>query len=230
MDVLGQVLRDFYHHRLQKPLILHNSYGEAEEMPAKVFFRRAEDLPDLEAYALSLCRGKILDIGAGAGSHTLILQERGFEVTAMDISKDLADLMRERGAVRVIHADIFDFKDGRFQTLLMLMNGIGLAGTLEGLKTLLDHLKTLLLPGGQLLFDSSDIGYLYSVSTLPADMDYGEIDYQFEYDGRKGNWFKWLYLSQEKLKIIGAEMNWNVQIIYEDDMDHYLARLTCTED
>lgn len=226
MDVLGKALNDYYSGHRQTPLLLHNSYGETEEMPAKVFFRSEEDLPELETFALSLCKGKILDIGAGTGSHALILQSLKKKVMPMDISQSLTDLMRKRGLKKIIHDDIFKYSGDRYHTLLMLMNGIGLAGTIDRLKILLSHCKSLLYPGGQLLFDSSDIHYLYDKMTVSSVPYYGEVDYQYEYEGVKGDWFKWLYIDHEELIKISTQQGWITQIIFENEMDQYLARLT----
>jgi SAM-dependent methyltransferase len=227
MDVQGKALYDYYVGSPTNYLLLRNNYGEPEEMPLDVFFRNEEDLPDLESYALSLCHGKILDIGAGAGSHALILQEKGMDVTAIEISPLSAQLMKARGVEKIVHEDVYKFNEEKFDTLILLMNGIGLAGDIEGFKKLLNHLSQIIAPGGQLIFDSSDIAYLYEEEKdKPMNHYYGEILYRYEYHGQKGDWFKWLYIDQETLQEIGTQCGWNVQIIFQDEDDHYLARLT----
>lgn len=228
MDVFGEALQDYFQGRLEEPLILHNSYGDPEEMPVEVFFRDEEDLPGLEKYALGACRGKILDIGAGAGSHALILQERNHDVTALEISVAGAQIMRQRGVDKVINADILSYTGQKFDTLLLMMNGIGLVETLKGLRHFLRHARTLLHPDGQLLMDSSDITYLYEDLPRP-DHYYGEIRYQYEYKNTRGSWFGWLYADQETLFEIAQSEGWLAQVIYENDDDQYLARLIMTD-
>lgn len=225
-DIFGKALMDYYKERSTPPLVLHNSYGEDEEMPLEVFFRNAEDLPELEFIALSLCDGKVLDVGAGAGSHCLYLQDKGFDVTALEISELACQVMRARGVKECIHADIYQYDKKKFDTLLFLMNGIGLTENLPGLKQLLKHCKKILRKGGQLLFDSSNIAYLYEENPLPTAHYYGEVRFQYEYENEKGNAFGWLYIDQDTLIQIARDDGWVVQVLYEDENDQYLVRLS----
>lgn len=228
MDVYGVALTDYYLDRFRGPLLLHNSYGEPEEMPVEVFFRTEEELPGLEKFALSSCRGRILDAGAGAGSHALILQDRGLDVTALEISPAAARIMESRGVDRVIQADILAYDAETYDTVLLMMNGIGLVRTLDGLRQFLRHARKLLKPDGQLLMDSSDIAYLYDDIPRPKHY-YGEIRYRYEYNGLQGDWFGWLYTDQETLFKAARAEGWLMQVIYENDDDQYLARLIRTE-
>ncbi|GAB2980530.1 class I SAM-dependent methyltransferase [Mucilaginibacter puniceus] len=225
VDVLGGAIFDHYHKLNPSKLWIHNQYGPKEEMPVDTFFRDADDMPDLELFALSECKGKVLDIGAGAGSHALLLQDRDIDVTAIDISPIAVRVMQERGVKKAFEVDIYTYRPGKFDTLLLLMNGIGLAGDLNGLKTLLTHFKSLLNPGGQILFDSSDINYLYE-GNLPSDKYYGEIAYQYQYKQLKTEWFKWLYIDEQTLALIAAEVGFDVDVLLEDEYDQYLVRLT----
>lgn len=226
MDVFGKALTDYYEFGQSDKLWLHNNYGKPEDMPVEVFFRSGNDIPELEEYALALCRGKILDIGAGVGAHSLILQSKGFDVTALEISGSAAGIMSDRGVKRVINMDIASYTNAAYDTLLLLMNGIGLAGDMEGLNALLPHLKNLLKENGQIILDSSDIAYLYNARNRPKKNYYGEISYQYEYQGNKGEWFNWLYIDFNKLSEIAAVHGMLCQLLFEDGMDQYLARLT----
>jgi len=225
MDIFGQALLDHYYFQSNAKLWLYNNYGHPEEMPVDVFFRDEEEMPDLELLALSLCKGKILDIGAGVGSHALVLQNRGADITALEISSAACGIMHERGVKTCIHADILAFGGQKFDTLLLLMNGIGLSGDLEGLRNLLRHAKTLLNPEGILIFDSSDITYLYDDIPLPEGKYHGEISYQYEYKGQFGDWFNWLYIDAELLKKVAAQEGWEMELLFDDEMDQYLGML-----
>lgn len=224
-DVLGQALQDHYHSVQTGKLWIHNKYGPKEEMPVSVYFRKEEQMPELELAALELCRGRVLDIGAAAGSHALYLQKKGLDVTALDISPGAAAVMHARGIANVLQQDIFAVESGSYDTLLLLMNGIGLAGTVEGLRHLLQHIKKLIAPGGQMLFDSSDIAYLYE-GELPETPYYGEIAYQYEYRKEKTDWFKWLYIDRVLLESVATEEGWKVELLFEDEYDQYITRLT----
>ncbi|WP_026898525.1 class I SAM-dependent methyltransferase [Daejeonella oryzae] len=225
-DIFGKSLSDYFLNHTPVKLYLHNSYGSPEEMPVDIFFRDKNEMPDLEHYALAECKGKVLDIGAGVGSHALILQENGIEVTALEISEMACKIMKLRGVKRILNQSIYSFKTEKFDTLLMLMNGIGLTGTIAGLKDFLHSAKQLLNPAGQLLFDSSDISYLYLDDEIPKNHYFGEISYQYEYMNQKGPWFNWLYIDYPLLNEIASKEGWNTELIYEDDQDQYLVRLT----
>lgn len=224
-DVLGQAIYD--HHTQNSPgeLWIHNTYGPIEAMPIDAYFREEDDMPDLEWLALNECRGRVLDVGAGAGSHALQLQERGFEVKAIDISPLAVKVMKERGVKNAETKDIFSYDGEQFDTILLLMNGIGLAGDIENLNKLLAIFKNMLAKGGQLLFDSSDIAYLYE-GNLPADKYYGEITYQYEYKNQKTDWFNWLYIDEHKLTEVALSAGFSTEILYEDEFKQYLVRLT----
>jgi SAM-dependent methyltransferase len=224
-DVLGQALYDHFHSKDPGKLWIHNRYGAKELMPVETYFRNEDDMPDLEWLAMEKCTGKVLDVGAGAGSHALILQDNEHEVTALDISPLAVEVMKSRGVTNVIAGDIYNYTGQQFDTILLLMNGIGLAGSIAQSLRLLTHLQTLLTNDGQIIFDSSDVAYLYD-GTLPAAGDYyGEIWYQYEYKRQKTDWFKWLYIDQQMLLKVAHAAGFNVEILYEDEHDQYLASL-----
>ncbi|MXV17681.1 class I SAM-dependent methyltransferase [Hufsiella ginkgonis] len=223
-DPIGRAIHDFHFTGEAATLWILNHYGEPEEMDTAIYFRAPPDMPELEWDAIGACRGHVLDIGAGAGSHSLALQDAGMRVTALEISGPACEVMRHRGIRDVIQHDIFAFAGQRFNTLLLLMNGIGLCGSLEGLRRFLDHARTLLSPGGKLLFDSSDIAYLYE-GDLPIDKYYGEIAYRYRYKEELSDWFSWLYVDRETLKKVANEAGWEVEVTAENDEDGYLATL-----
>lgn len=226
MDVFGLALTDFYRdNATADTLWLHNSYDDVEEMPVDIFFRSEEEMPPLELQAIDLCYGKVLDVGAGVGSHALVLQKAGIDVTAIDISANAVQIMKQRGVKKALEQSIF-LTDEKYDTLLFLMNGIGLTGTMSGFVNFLTQAKDLILPNGQLLFDSSDISYLYEELPKPEQTYFGEISYCYEYKAQKGNWFNWLYLDQETLKHTANQNGWKCEIIFDDGEDQYLARLT----
>jgi SAM-dependent methyltransferase len=224
-DILGQAIFDYHHKQAPGKLWINNKYGPKEEMPLATYFRDEEDMPDIEWMALEQCRGTVLDIGGGAGSHALLLQQQGIDVTALDISPLCVKVMQERGVHKAIEGDIFNLNKHKFDTLLLLMNGIGLSGTVAGLKDLLQHLKTLLNNDGQILFDSSDVAYLYE-GNLPKQGYYGEIEYQYSYKKQKTEWFNWLYIDEHTLQQVAIEAGFNMEVLIDDEFGQYLTRLT----
>lgn len=224
-DVLGQAITDHYHKTSTGKLWVHNKYGPREEMPVEIYFRNADDMPELEWMALQHCRGRILDIGAGAGSHALFLQQTGMNTTALDISPKAANVIKARGVKNILCQDFFTLHARKkYDTLLLLMNGIGLAGTLDGLRIFFQKARTLLRPGGQLIFDSSDIAYLYRGQPPKGAPYYGEVLYQYEYRRMRSDWFNWLFIDRKTLTALAKEEGWKVELLFKDRSGQYLVR------
>jgi SAM-dependent methyltransferase len=227
IDVLGHALWDYYNKLPSGKLWIHNKYDKKEEMPLDVYFREPEEMPDLELIAMQVSDGKVLDIGAGAGSHALAMQEKGIDVTALELSPRAVEVMKLRGVKKVLQQDIFTYSPTeKFDTLLLLMNGIGLTANIDGLRQFLENAKSLLNVDGQLIFDSSDVAYLYEGKFPNTENYYGEIMFQYEYKKQKTAWFTWLYVDQKLLKKIASETGWKAEILTEDEHDQYLAKLT----
>ncbi len=224
-DIFGKALWDFHQRKFKPPLLLHNEYGPPERIPVEGYFSSEDEWSEIETYALDLSKGKILDIGAAAGRHALWLQARSRKVTALDISPLCGKIMNKRGVKDVVTEDIYEFDSHGFDTILMLMNGLGVAGNMEGLEKLFSHLKDLLAPGGQLIADSSDITYLYEEKPAGNGKYFGELSFQYEYKAEKSAVFSWLYIDQETLIKTARRCGWVCQIIFEDEADAFLARL-----
>ncbi len=219
----GAALRDFLAGDLDAEVIVRAEDGEEDRTPARVFFRGPEEFSALDEAALDLCRGRVLDVGAGAGCHSLVLQARGLAVRALDVSPEAVEVMRRRGVRDVRCGDVFSFSGERFDTLLILMNGIGLVGTLDGLDRFLRDVPRLLAEGGQILLDSFDPG--------PADperpQEYpGEMRFQLEYRGLRGAFYDFVFLDLETLRRHAECAGWNCESIWQEEEGHYLARLT----
>jgi SAM-dependent methyltransferase len=226
MDILGRAISDYYFDNKNYKLWVHDKHGPRVEMIVPIYFRSPDAMPDLESMALDFCKGKVLDIGAGAGSHSLILQERGLKVVAIDVSEGALMVMKDRGVRDARLQDIFELNDEKFDTLLLLMNGIGLVQSINGLKQFLRHSKRLLNKGGQLLFDSSDVAYLFEEGIPDLPNYYGEIDCCYEYRRHKSDWFSWLYVDRFTLTNIALEQGYKTEVLFIDDSDQYLVRLT----
>ena len=229
-DPFEKAFYDYLDGNLDAKVVVDINKGEADDIPVSYFFRTYDEMPELEKMALSLCSGKILDIGAGSGSHSLYLQDKDEDVTALDIKQGFVDVMEKRGLKKVICSDIFDFRGQKFDTLLMLMNGIGFTRNFNGLTTFLEMAKKLLKPGGQIILDSSDLLYLYeeedgSYAINLNEEYYGEVVYQVEYMNIKGLPFDWLYVDFDNLSLYAEQAGFSCEKIFEDDHYNYLARL-----
>jgi SAM-dependent methyltransferase len=220
---LGAALRDFAAGHLDAEVVVRDEDDEEERTPARVFFRGPEEFSALEEAALELCRGRVLDAGAGAGCHSLVLQGRGLAVVAMDVAPEAVEVMRRRGVADARCADIFTLEGERFDTLLLMMNGIGLVGTLLGLDRFLREALRLLAPGGQILLDSFDTG----VSDPDRPGRYaGEMRFRLEYAGMCGAVYEFVFLDFDTLRRHAERAGWRAESIWQEDEGHYLARLT----
>ncbi len=232
MDPIGQAIHNYYFDNDIEFLDVDSNYTENEEIDPARFFREFSEMPELEKTALDLCQGRVLDVGAGAGSHALELQARGFNVTALDKSELAVGVMLQRGVSKVILEDIYRFKSDRFDSILLLMNGAGIAGTTEGLKKLLKHLRSLMAPEGQILLDSTDISYLFEEEDGSVWVDlasgdyYGEMTYTVTYKKNITATFPWLFVDFETLTNIAAECGLSCELAVEGADNDFLARLS----
>ena len=230
-DPMGAAIRDYQNNGKASRLRVLSSMFDEDEMPVAHLFRTFNQMPRLEQKALSMAKGRVLDIGAGAGCHALVLQERGLEVKAIDISPLSCEVMKERGVKNAECVNLFNPQlQGKYDTLLLLMNGTGIAGKLNRLPMLLNRLKELLAEGGQILIDSSDLKYIYENEDGSMDIDlnapyYGEVDYQMQYKNIKGEPFDWLYTDPMLLASISKQCALNCEIVEEGENYDFLARL-----
>ncbi|QQS49748.1 MAG: methyltransferase domain-containing protein [Bacteroidota bacterium] len=231
-DPFGIAIKDYYQARFRwgKKLVMRSSLSGIEKTPVSYYFRSFRKMPLLERQALDLCEGSVLDVGACAGSHALLLQNRGFDVTALDISKACCEVMLSRGIKSVVCSDINNYKSRKFNTILLLMNGIGMAGTLKELPHFLNHLKNLLLPGGQILFDSCDIDYAYYEPDGSKWVDlnnayYGQVKYTPVFKHSEGQDFNWLFVDSNKMKAVARLCGFNFTILAEGSQSAYLGKL-----
>jgi hypothetical protein len=231
IDPLGHAVKDYFEKDISRDIQVESDIAEDDTIPSKHFFRSYEKMPRLEQLALKKCRGKILDVGAAAGSHSLYLQEHGFDCTALEISKLCCDVMIERGIKKVVAGNYFEYEDLKYDTLLFLMNGIGIAATLKGLEELLIKADKLLNPGGVVVFDSSDIDYIYydedgsKLINLNSNY-YGELSYKMKYSPYIGNTFKWLFIDINTLIPIALKHGFKTNLIASGDHYDYLGTLT----
>lgn len=233
-DPIGVALADYMQGAKDAEVVVASNLTEDDVIPVHYLFRSIKEMPKLELIALEACKGSVLDVGAGAGSHSLELQERGQEVTALDVSAGAVAIMQQRGVKQVLHQDVLALKNQQFDTLLMLMNGIGIAGNLVGLERFLDHAKTILKPGGQILLESSDILYMYEDEEGGVLLDlnagyYGEVKYNMHYKNEESGWFNWLFIDPAILEDYATERGYTFEVLYEGEFGEYLARLILAE-
>ncbi len=229
-DPMGAAIYDYHTQGKAAKLRVFSSQFDEDEIPVADLFRNFSDMPYLEKVALELAQGAILDVGAGAGCHSIALGKMGKKTTAMDISPLSVQVMRERG-VNAVQADFWDPAfAAQFDTVLMLMNGSGIIGRVENMGTFFERIRSLLKPGGCVLMDSSDLRYLYEEEDGSFAIDlagdyYGELDYQMQYKSVKGEPFDWLYIDFQTLSYYAGQYGFKVELVAEGEHYDYLAKI-----
>ncbi|MBN8643428.1 MAG: class I SAM-dependent methyltransferase [Flavobacteriales bacterium] len=230
-DLFGRAILDYQTNNEPQDLITETNISEADEMSVAYLFRSLKEMPKLEQKALQLSKGKILDVGCGAGSHSLYLQEKGFDVTSIDISENAIQACQLRGLKKARVQNLLDIHNETFDTILLLMNGTGIFETLAQTSIYLQKLKSLLNPNGQILIDSSDIIYMFDEEEdgskwIPVDGYYGELTFTVSYKNQTEEPFPWLYLDYNTLQNAAHANGLNCELITEGEHFDYLAQLS----
>ena len=230
-DIIGTALLDYYHGNYSEDIITETNISEEDELPLPYLFRTFKEMPEIEQKALKSTKGKTLDVGCGSGSHSLYLQEKGFDVMAIDTSKGAIEVCELRGLKNALNIDLLELENESFDTILLLMNGTGIFQNLENTSKYLQHLKSLLYPNGQILIDSSDLRYMYDSTEdggilVPSDRYYGELEFTMRYKEMESEPFEWLYLDERTFENICTLNNLSFEVIARGDNFDYLARVT----
>jgi SAM-dependent methyltransferase len=225
-DVIGHAIWSHYFEQKVCEIELVIDGTEDEPMLSTHFFRTESEMNAAELEALNRCKGLVLDAGAGAGCHALVLQQRGAEVLALERSRLSCEVMRARGVREVVEADVMSLSGQQFDTILLLMNGFGIAGTEDGLVSLLSQLKTLLAPGGRIVGDSTDIRYFKedSAEVVLLAGSPCEVEFEVRCDG-KTQMFPWIYPDEVLLEVLAEEAGLQYQTIMHTDDYHFLCEL-----
>ena len=229
-DLFGKAILDYQTNNSPEDILTETNISEADEMEVEYLFRDFISMPKIEQTALQLAKGKILDVGCGAGSHSLYLQENGLEVIAIDISPSAIKACELRGIKMARVQNILDLENEKFDTILLLMNGTGIFGSLNNTAVYLQKLKSLLAPNGQILIDSTDIIYMFDEAEdgskwISADGYYGELTFSISYKNQIEDPFPWLYLDYNTLQNAAHANGLQCELLAEGVHFDYLARL-----
>jgi SAM-dependent methyltransferase len=232
-DLFGKAILDYQTNNAPEDLITETTISEEDEMSVAYLFRSYDEMPQIEQKALELAKGKILDVGCGAGSHSLYLQnERNLDVTSIDISANAIQASTLRGLKNVKVQDVMTLENEKYDTILLLMNGAGMCGKLKNIPNFLLKLKSLLNSGGQILLDSSDIIYMFDDDEdggkwIPSKNEYyGEIVFNISYKGEKEKPFDWMFIDYNTLQNAALDNGFQCELILEGEHYDYLAKLS----
>lgn len=231
---LGVALLDYHHGDAAAEIVVMSDLWEDEPTPVAAYYRPDEQaVPALERKALELCRGRVLDLGAGAGRHALELQRAGHEVVAVDPLPEAVEIMRDRGVGDARLGDLSAVAGERFDTVLMLMHGVGVVGDLHGLGRLLEELPTLLNPGGRLVCDSADLAAVLGDESpevledlLSPDTYLGEVEFGLRYKSHEGPRYPWIFVDPQTLGIIAGAAGFDATIVAHGERGSFVSVLT----
>lgn len=227
-DPLGTMMLDYLNGHHSVCAQVDSTTFSMSTMPAETMFRTYSEMDDLEHEALHLCKGTVLDVGAGSGCHSLYLQERNVVVDALDISPGCIEVMAQRQVKNPIHNNLFSMGKGTYTTILMLMNGLGICGSLDGLNLFLQYVQTFLTEDGQVIADSTDLRVLYGDeegNDFLDDNDYGETEFVITYNTIISDPFKWVYVGLPTLQMLADYNGLECQQVATGDRGRYLARI-----
>lgn len=227
-DPLGTMMLDYLAGKRDAEVEVESTTLEMTTMRGEVMFREHRDMDAIERLALARCRGRVLDVGGGSGCHSLWLQQQGFTVDTLDISPGCLEVMRRRGVANPLAGSFFHYRADGYATILMLMNGIGICGSLDGLTTLLHQARVLLEPGGQLLTDSTDLAPLCrgALRRWHGGGYHGETEFVMRYGNIVSAPFPWLYIDFFTMQAIAEHCGFSCERLIAHDDGRYLMRLS----
>lgn len=227
-DPLGAMMLDYYRGKRDVFVEVESATMEMWEMPGETMFRSYAEMDDLERQALALCRGRILDVGAGSGCHSLYLQRQGMDVDALDISPGCVQVMELQKVKNIVHRNLFSLTDRTYNTILMLMNGLGICGSLDGVNLFLQFVQTILEDGGQVLAESTmlDVPDGGPVDFADEEDDYyGQTEFVMRYGDIVSESFDWIYLDFETLESLVTFNGLRCDLLSTDERGKYLVRI-----
>lgn len=208
--------------------------GLIEAMDASSYFAKQFHWPDAEARAIKGISGRVLDVGAGAGRHSLVLQNRGCDVVALDVSSGAIQVCQQRGVHHTFLGTVFDLLDTApepFDALILMGNNLALLQSLAKAKGMFDAMRELLRPNGVVVgtcldpYLTDDPDHLaYHESNRAAGRPPGQIRMRFRHRRIATEWFSILFLSPNELAELAARSGWEVIEVTEPDPT-YLAVL-----
>jgi len=235
IDIIGKALLDYQSGNFIENIITYSSIAGNDEMDIPFLFRSYDEMPIIEQKALDLCKGKVLDIGCGAGSHALYLQNKNLKVKAIDISEGAIETCILRGIKNAVIQNIWRLKNEKYDTILVLMNGVGISEKLDKLTAFLVHLKHLLSAKGQIILDSSDVIYMYDEEkreTISKQTEnyYGDVVFEMVYQGQFSKLIPWLFVDLTTLQAHAKKAGLKCEMILEGYHHDFLVRLTPTNE
>jgi len=212
--------------------IVERDDGYIDAMKIKGYFSEYEEWSQIEQKAMQYVKGRVLDIGCGAGRHSLYLQQKGFYARGIDISPLAVEICKSRGLknVEVMSIEEIDFKPNSFDTIIMMGNNFGLFGSFKKAQRLLKRFHKM-TPKNALIIATTRDPYK---TDNPAHLQYhklnrrkgrmgGQVRIRSRFRPYTGEWFDYLMVSKEEMKEILKGTGWKVKEFIDSEGSQYIA-------
>jgi SAM-dependent methyltransferase len=212
--------------------VVERDDGFVDAMKTRGYFSDSESWSPIEQQAMQFVRGRVLDVGCGAGRHSLYLQKKGFNVLGIDISPLAIKVCKLRGLKksRVMPIEAANFKPDSFDTIIMMGNNFGLFGSYEKARRLLKRFYRMTSEGALIIASSRDP---YKTNN-PAHLQYhklnkalgrmsGQVRIRIRYESYIGKWFDYLMVSEEEMEQVLPDTGWKVGQFLDSEEPHYIA-------
>ncbi|MFX1573881.1 MAG: methyltransferase domain-containing protein [Promethearchaeota archaeon] len=197
------------------------------------YFKDYEEWPTYQKMAIKYVKGRVLDVGAGAGRVSLYLQKKGFEVLAIDNSPLAIEVCKERGVKNtkiLAFKDIDQLNEDIFDSIVLFGNNFGLFGNFHDGKAILKKLNSLTNNNSIIIAESNDP---YKTAD-PVHLNYqelkrkegkmpGQIKIRARFRNYIGNWFEYLLVSKEEMTEFFKGTGWTVREFIESESSRYIG-------
>lgn len=209
---------DYYRGKRHK-LEMERDDGLLDEQDMNFYFKDFEEFPESEKKALKYARGRVLDIGVGAGRTALYLQEKGHEVLGIDISDNALMVCKLRGVRRLSNMSACDLRLRResYDTAIAFFNNLGLCGTMDRVEAMLGRLHGILADDGVFLAESVDptdtrkrIHLKYHKLNIERGRPPGQVTLRTHYRGKIGGWWDLLLVTPDEMKEMCSNTGWRI--------------------
>jgi len=232
-DAFGQALYAYYTRGINFLLAIRDDGFVSDAGGVKVYFDEYEKWPVREKRALKFIKktDKVLDIGCGAGRHSLYLQSRGIDVTGIDNSPLAVKVCKLRGLKKAKALGIEDVekKSGCFDVMLLLCNNFGLLGTEKRAKKLLKKFYKITPPGARIITESYDSNTAffrdYREFNRKRGRHPGAFRVKLSYGRYETDWFEYIRVSVRELGAVLKDTGWKVSKVFPTKDYSYVAVL-----